>query len=935
MAEAGTAVVLMSPPLPPVPLLSLAPFLDEAPDIAVVDVGANPLYDEAVYRGFLDRGLARVVGFEPEPEALAELRRRAGSRETYFADLVGDGCAHEFIRYRESGFSSILALNPAILPHIHYLGSASEEIDRSTCPSVRIDDVEAVDRIDWFKIDAQGSEMLVLDGARRKLAGAGVIHVEVLFAPLYREQPYFADIDTFLRSQGFLLHRFLDIESRALPPFVSQGDRTKGLSQVFWADALYLPDFTQWPTLPADRLLRIALILNDVYGSIDMASWALRCRDAQLGTGLADDYHRAVLAKSSARNRPVVRKDRVPKSMTPAERAAIDRLGANLPQEVRAWFDNAAADDPRLPINLGVALSKAGADDLAMRHLRRALLLDPASIRAASAFVAMQQPESRHHALGSAILEVAGDPAAFARLGKDLIHRGFLARGAAAVDRALSAEPGNLDWIEVAARAEWHLYLSERAVARLSVTGDERHTALAYTMAYDTARELPCNSPAAALDGLQPLRDRLMAAPSKDPEVFGSQLYVLMDPAMQVRYRDFLAAVPALLSDPKLAAAAASLTPPDSGPAPWHMASQRAAAVSGPAGAPVRLKRFERPAAVEHAVGPDGNDGDAIRRMTLEHRLRDVRVLSGEWFIITAEDEAIAETWFHTPGQKRSSYIQRMWQDGFSFRARGPELHVPEPAVLIGGADNYYHWMIDFLPRLLHALSSPSMADRRLVVSAQRTPYEQETIDLFAAPSDRLLEVPYPSVVRCADLVALTFGPRPTATTGTPAMFRCAVPLPVLSALRSRLLSAFRIAPRPNPAGGRRLFIVRRDARRSGLINEEDLAVMLAGFGFEAVALSGLSVAAQASLFAEAEIIIGAHGAGLTNALFAPSGAALVELHPVTECPDFFKQIAAAAGLRHTAVLADRTLIGEEKRFWHRFAVEPARVGHIVRGLLE
>ena len=104
MAETRGTVVLMSPPLPPVPLLSLAPLLDELPDINVVDVGANPLYCEAVYRGFLDRGLAQVVGFEPEPEALAELRRRAGPRETYFADLAGDGRAHEFIRYRESGF---------------------------------------------------------------------------------------------------------------------------------------------------------------------------------------------------------------------------------------------------------------------------------------------------------------------------------------------------------------------------------------------------------------------------------------------------------------------------------------------------------------------------------------------------------------------------------------------------------------------------------------------------------------------------------------------------------------------------------------------------------------------------------------------------------------------------------------------------------------
>jgi capsular polysaccharide biosynthesis protein len=225
--------------------------------------------------------------------------------------------------------------------------------------------------------------------------------------------------------------------------------------------------------------------------------------------------------------------------------------------------------------------------------------------------------------------------------------------------------------------------------------------------------------------------------------------------------------------------------------------------------------------------------------------------------------------------------------------------------------------MIDFLPRLLCALATPSLAGRRLVVAAQRTAFEQETIDLVDTPAERLVSVPYPAVVECADLVTLDFGARPTAVTGMPVMFRGATPLPVLSALRSRLLSALRIAPRPNAAGGRRLFVVRRDVQRPRLINEAEIADTLAGLGFEAVALSGQSVAAQAALFAEAEIIVGAHGAGLTNALFAPNGAALLELHGVSERPDFFERI------------------GDEKRFWHRFATDPARVHAAAVALLD
>ena len=197
------------------------------------------------------------------------------------------------------------------------------------------------------------------------------------------------------------------------------------------------------------------------------------------------------------------------------------------------------------------------------------------------------------------------------------------------------------------------------------------------------------------------------------------------------------------------------------------------------------------------------------------------------------------------------------------------------------------------------------------------------------------MSVPYPAVVECADLVTLDFGARPTAVTGMPVMFRGATPLPVLSALLSRLLSALRIAPRPNAAGGRRLFVVRRDVQRPRLINEAEIADTLAGLGFEAVALSGQRVAAQAALFAEAEIIVGAHGAGLTNALFAPNGAALLELHGVSERPDFFERIAAAVGLRHAAVPAALTLIGDEERFWHRFATDPARVRAAAVALLD
>ena len=48
-----------------------------------------------------------------------------------------------------------------------------------------------------------------------------------------------------------------------------------------------------------------------------------------------------------------------------------------------------------------------------------------------------------------------------------------------------------------------------------------------------------------------------------------------------------------------------------------------------------------------------------------------------------------------------------------------------------------------------------------------------------------------------------------------------------------------------------------------------------------------MTVAAQVRAFAEAECVVGPHGAGLTNLAFAPPGAAVVELFAgdyVNEC---------------------------------------------------
>jgi FkbM family methyltransferase len=130
------------------------------PGMTVVDVGANI----GIYTRYLARLCGpngRVVAFEPSPDNL--LRLNANVRKlpnvTIHAAAVGD----------RSG-SIPLYLSPHLnVDHRTYeIGEARDRID---VPVVRLDDIfPPGGRVDLLKVDVQGFEGAVLEGARRLMS---------------------------------------------------------------------------------------------------------------------------------------------------------------------------------------------------------------------------------------------------------------------------------------------------------------------------------------------------------------------------------------------------------------------------------------------------------------------------------------------------------------------------------------------------------------------------------------------------------------------------------------------------------------------------------------------------------------------------------------------------------------------------------------------
>jgi FkbM family methyltransferase len=129
---------------------------------------------------------------------------------------------------------------------------------------------EGVDEIDFLQIDVQGADLNVLQGATNLLRRSGLaIQIEVEFSQLYQGQPLFADVDIFLRRQGFSLFDLTTAyRTRSLSPI--RGHNRFG--QLLWGDAFYLRDLLAEQPYPQlispEKMLKLACI-SDILGFSD------------------------------------------------------------------------------------------------------------------------------------------------------------------------------------------------------------------------------------------------------------------------------------------------------------------------------------------------------------------------------------------------------------------------------------------------------------------------------------------------------------------------------------------------------------------------------------------------------------------------------------------------------------------------------------------
>ncbi|MDU0369168.1 glycosyltransferase family 61 protein [Hymenobacter endophyticus] len=219
--------------------------------------------------------------------------------------------------------------------------------------------------------------------------------------------------------------------------------------------------------------------------------------------------------------------------------------------------------------------------------------------------------------------------------------------------------------------------------------------------------------------------------------------------------------------------------------------------------------------------------------------------------------------WNLTPPEENNIFQQRYFE---------PPVEVPGTmcSLLAGGgaaSGNYYHWLIDSLPRL-HLIREAGLLDAvdYFVVYDKTKRFVLDTLAALGIGPERLLDVQTTPHLRARSLLATSaVRGRLTHTPNWACDF-----------LRSILLPPPPVARTFSPY----IYISRRDAPGRHILNEPELEAMLAEYGFETHVLTPYSQAEKIALFAQAQVVIASVGAGLANIVVSPPGAQLIELFP-------------------------------------------------------
>jgi FkbM family methyltransferase len=232
--------------------------------LIIVDVGASggihPRWEEftSSYKGIL---------FEPDLRAYNKMKDEDNINLTVLNSALLDRKGEvDFHLYKKQNVSSVYPVNPK---HINKYPKSNRFRFQKTI-KIKTDTLSNqlnennISEIDFIKVDTQGSEMAIIQGANDYLDNVIGLEVEAEFQLMYKGQPLFDEVNESIKQKGFNL---ADVKKH-----YSTNIRTREKDLVS-GDALYFKNPKQilsMESVSQEKIVR-AICIYLIYGFNDLA----------------------------------------------------------------------------------------------------------------------------------------------------------------------------------------------------------------------------------------------------------------------------------------------------------------------------------------------------------------------------------------------------------------------------------------------------------------------------------------------------------------------------------------------------------------------------------------------------------------------------------------------------------------------------------------
>lgn len=204
---------------------------------------------------------------------------------------------------------------------------------------------------------------------------------------------------------------------------------------------------------------------------------------------------------------------------------------------------------------------------------------------------------------------------------------------------------------------------------------------------------------------------------------------------------------------------------------------------------------------------------------------------------------------------------------------------------------NYAHWTLETIPRIGAVLESGLRWEdfEQLLIRNKGLRFQVEGLEALGCPQQKVLTEPPLSCFDCEKVTTTTH-----PANYIPSEFAINyLAGPFADAVRSHALQQHE-----QPCS-EKIYVSRLGSRRA-LANESEVIRTLLERGFSIVNLETLSLQSKIRLFEGARIVIGAHGAGLSNLVFCKPDTRVIEIFHPNHVETMYWGISELKGLDYT-----------------------------------